>query len=286
MAVNYKVSLDDVVDIDYNGVRQAITQFLRKYLEASGASGYVLGVSGGVDSSLALALAVDAVGSGRVTALIMPDREVTPERDVEDALRLVRSFGVEHAVIDISPIVMVYISALPIFEDEEKDRVPVGNLRARIRANILYYYANKLGKLVLGTGDRSEYLIGYFTKYGDAACDVAPLTVLYKSQVRRLAELIGVPRDIAYKPSSPRLWKGHEAEAELGLSYNEIDVILYSRFDLKIPWEEIPRATGLERAKVERVRLLHEASSHKRSPPASPDLGEIKKHYKQHAGKK
>ncbi|BAN90695.1 NAD+ synthase [Aeropyrum camini] len=284
MAVNYKVSIDDVVDMDYNGVRNVLTKFLKAYLEASGASGYVVGISGGVDSSLALALAVDAVGSNRVTALVMPDREVTPEKDVNDALRLARSFGVEHAVIDISPVVMVYTSTIPIYEYEEKDRVPVGNLRARIRANVLYYYANKLGKLVLGTGDRSEYLIGYFTKYGDAACDIAPLTVLYKSQVRKLAELMGVPRDIAYKPSSPRLWRGHEAEAELGLSYNEIDIILYARFDLNVPWEEIPTVTGLDRSKVERVRLLHETSSHKRSPPASPSLEEVKRYHRRAGG--
>ena len=266
------VTLDKIVNIDYGKVAEYLTRFLEDYLSESGARGYVVGVSGGVDSATTLALAVKAAGPERVTALVMPDTSVTPEADVEDALSLARSLGVRVYTIKIDPIVEVYRSALPFYESEEADRVPLGNTRARIRMTLLYYYANKYGYLVLGTGDRSEYLLGYFTKYGDGAVDVAPILVLYKSQVRRLALHLGVPERIAFKPSSPRLWPGHLAEKELGVTYDEVDLVLHARFDLGLDEGEIPAATGVDEAKVKAILDRVRASEHKRRPPAAPSL--------------
>ncbi len=275
-----KVSIEDVVKLDYEGLMQLLTSFIRDVVNNAGAKGVVVGVSGGVDSATTLALSVKALGKDRVYALIMPDSTVTPQRDVEDAQSLVNSLGVKWYQVDIAPIVDVYKSSIPVYEGEEKDLIPLGNLRARIRMTLLYYHANKLNLLVAGTGDRSEILIGYFTKYGDGAVDFLPIGSIYKSQVRRLALKLGVPESIALKPSSPRLWRGHEAEKELGMKYEEIDVILYSIFDLGMTPKEAAEATGLPLEKVLRVVEMYEKSKHKRSLPPAPPIEEVRKLYK------
>jgi len=280
MASTVRVTIDRVVALDYEGVARLIEGFIRGLVESAGARGVVVGVSGGVDSAATLALSVRALGAERVYALIMPDSTVTPVEDVEDARSLVESLGVKWNQIDIAPIVDVYKSSIPIYGGDEEDRVPLGNLRARIRMTILYYYANKLGHLVMGTGDRSEILIGYFTKYGDGAADAFPIGVLYKSQVRRLALRLGVPERIAFKPSSPRLWPGHEAEKELGMSYEEIDKVLYAVFDLGVPWERASDVTGVPPEKVEAIRRRHEETRHKREPPPTPSIEEVRRLYK------
>jgi NAD+ synthase len=190
-----RITIEDVVSLDYAAVERLIEDFIRGIVEEAGAKGVVVGVSGGVDSSTVLALSVRALGRDRVTALIMPDSSVTPSADVEDAKSLAQSLGVRWHLIEIGPIVEVYRSTIPVFEDEERDRLPLGNLRARIRMSLLYYYANKFNLLVAGTGDRSEILIGYFTKYGDGAVDFLPIGSLFKSQVRRLALHLGVRED-------------------------------------------------------------------------------------------
>ena len=267
-----KVTLDDIVSLDYEKISKKIGEFLVSKLEEAGAEGFVVGISGGVDSATTFALAVKHVGKEKVLPLIMPDSEVTPEEDVRDAKELVELFGLKPHVINIAPIVAVYKSAIPIYENDEVDKIPLGNTRARIRMTLLYYYANKLNRLVLGTGDRSEILIGYFTKYGDGGVDLLPIGILYKNQVRRLAVHLGVPEKIAFKPSSPRLWPGQTAEGELGVSYEQVDLVLYSLFDLKIPPEEVPEATGVPEEVVKRILDLHRKSEHKRQPPPTPPL--------------
>ncbi len=270
-----RITLDDIVNIDYAKVEEYLANFLSSYLEETGARGYVVGLSGGVDSSTTLGLTVKAVGPDKVTALIMPDTTVTPPEDVEDAKKVAELFGVKTVTVKIDPLVEVYRSALPFYEGTEQDRVPLGNTRARIRMTILYYYANKYNYLVLGTGDRSEILIGYFTKYGDGAVDVAPLAVLYKSQVRRLAVHLGVPEKVAFKPSSPRLWPGHLAEAELGVSYNDVDLVLHAHFDRGISVEDIPRVTGVSEDKVKAIMSKVQESRHKRELPRTPSIEPI-----------
>ncbi len=267
-----RITIDDVVNIDYGRVEAGIRGFIREMVEAAGAGGVVVGLSGGVDSATSFMLAVRELGREGVLALIMPDSEVTPVEDVEDAKSLASSAGVRFHVIDISPIVNVYKSSIPVYESGPDDKVPVGNLRARIRMSLLYYYANKYNLLVLGTGDRSEILIGYFTKYGDGAVDLLPIGVLYKSQVRRMAVHLGVPEGIAFKPSSPRLWPGQTAEGELGVSYDQVDLVLYAVFDEGVPWEEVPEHTGVPREVVEAVRDRYVKSAHKRSPPPAPPI--------------
>lgn len=267
-----KITLEDVVRLDYERIAKGIGLFLKEKVEEAGAEGYVVGLSGGVDSATALTLAVKALGRGKVTALVMPDTDVTPGEDIDDAVSLGKRAGVETHMINISPIVEVYRSSLPIYSGGDEDKVPLGNLRARIRMSLLYYYANKLNKLVLGTGDRSEILIGYYTKYGDGGVDVLPIGILFKNQVRRLALHLGVPEKVALKPSSPRLWPGQTAEGELGVKYEQVDVILYAVFDLGLDPGAVPEATGIPRKIVDRVLELHKRSRHKRVPPPAPPL--------------
>jgi len=267
-----RVTIEDVVDIDYGWIEGYLRRFIESELRESSRGGYVIGLSGGLDSSTTLALAVRSIGREKVLALVMPDPEVTPEADVEDAVSLAKALNVRYNVINIAPIVDAYKGAIPVYESEEKDKVPLGNLRARIRMTLLYYYANKLDYLVLGTGDRSEILIGYYTKYGDAGVDIAPLAVLYKSQVRKLALHLGLPERIALKPSSPRLWRGHEAEKELGISYEQVDLVLHSKLDLGYAEEEIPEATGVPEAVVRRVLEMYRRSEHKRVGVKTPEV--------------
>ncbi len=260
--------------IDYAAAARAIQEFIRNSVEEAGARGAVLGVSGGVDSSTALVLTARALGASRVHALLMPDREATPRRDIEDALWLIDKLGVGHDLIYINDIVDAVARSAPW--SSGASRVALGNVKARIRAVLLYFYANTHNYLVVGTGDRSEILIGYFTKYGDGAVDILPIGCLYKTQVRRLAVELGVPEDIAYKPSSPRLWKGHEAEKELGISYEVIDAVLYALFDKGLGPDEAAEYTGVERSIVDRILGMHRASRHKRRTPPIPSLPWLK----------
>ncbi len=262
-----RITMEDITGLDYEAVAEALSEFTREVVASAGARGVVVGVSGGVDSATTLALMVRALGADKVFALVMPDSAVTPPEDVKDALSVIDKFGVEYKSIDIKPIVDSYLTAT----GENPDKRSLGNLRARIRMSLLYLYANMEGRLVAGTGDRSEILIGYFTKYGDGGVDFLPIGCLYKTQVRMLAKHLGVPPRIAEKPSSPRLWPGQLAEAELGIPYEEIDLILYGLFDLGLSPDEVVEATGLEPWKVQRVLELHRSSEHKRHPPPSPD---------------
>ncbi|MEK6865542.1 MAG: NAD(+) synthase, partial [Thermoproteota archaeon] len=188
----------------------------------------------------------------------------TPSIETEDAMKMIALTGLEYKLIDIKPIVNEYSNYL------EPNEWAKGNLRARVRANILYYYANAKNYLVLGSSDKSEYLIGYFTKYGDGASDIVPIISLYKLQVREIAKFLGVPQNIIEKKSSPHLWKEHEAEKELGMSYEDIDSILYCIFDKKLSIEKTTETLQVEKQIVEKVYQLHLNSIHKRETQQKP----------------
>ena len=268
-----KITINDVTNIDYEYARKNIEKFIKQELESSGRNGYVIGLSGGVDSALTYYLASESVGIEKVFALIMPDTTTTPKEDVNDAKDLVKRLGGQMHVIDISPIVEVYKSTIPVYKEE--DNIPLGNVRARIRMTLLYYYANKMSMLVLGTGDRSESFVGYFTKYGDGGVDLLPISSLLKSQVRKLAQKIGVPDNVALKPSSPRLWVGQLAEKELGISYDQIDLIIYSVIDKGYSPKEASEITGISLDIIEKVLNMNKNSEHKRSLPKSLSTSEV-----------
>ncbi|MDX1595828.1 MAG: NAD+ synthase [Nitrosopumilaceae archaeon] len=258
--------LDEIVNQDYEQITKDIEKFLLSQIESTKTEGLILGMSGGIDSAV-LAYLSKRVVKEKTLALIMPDSDITPKSETEDALNMIDEIGIEYKLVDIKPIVNEYSKYL------EPNEWAVGNLRARIRTNILYYYANAKNYLVLGSSDKSEYLIGYFTKYGDGASDLTPIVSLYKVQVREIAKYLGVPEKVIAKKSSPHLWKEHEAEKEIGLSYETIDSILYCLYDRKLSVDETVEKTDLSRDSIEKIQHLVAQSKHKRLDPSKPFEG-------------
>ena len=201
-------------------ITNCIIDFIRNEVTTADSQGVVLGLSGGIDSSVALYLATKALGNNRVLGLILPDKKVSQQNDIDDAIELSQKVGINYHIIDITEIKQKYIDRLP------KEKISIGNLTARIRMNFIYYYANIEHKLVLGTSDKSELMIGYFTKFGDGAADILPLADIYKTEVRKLAKYLNLPKKILLKKSSPSLWKDQTAEDEIGMNYEKIDTIL------------------------------------------------------------
>lgn len=268
-----KITLRDVLNIDYESAVEAIRQYVEKSIREAGAREVVMGLSGGVDSSVLLRLLTEIIGPEKIAVLIMPDTRVTPQEDTLDAIELAEKLGVKYYVVNIDSIVDSY-SIVEFYSPN--DKLAIGNLRARIRANLLYYYANKYKAIVAGASDRSEVLIGYFTKYGDGAADFYPLACLYKSQVGELGRRLGLPSKITEKPSAPRLWRDHTAESELGVPYEVIDVVLYAAFDRNIDPGEIPSVTSVDPGVVEKIIGLHRMSRHKRRGIIAPELPWLK----------
>lgn len=253
--------------MDYETIESRIHDFLKQKLEESDAEGYVLGVSGGLDSATSLKLAVNSVGKENVSAWIMPGK---PSRkgNMADARDLCKDIGVEFHEVDIEPIVDQFNQAI----DFELEKESVGNIRARSRMIIEYIDSNHSNKLVIGTGNRSEYLLGYFTKYGDGATDVNPLNDIYKTQVRELAKTIGVPDKFIEKEPSAGLWEGQTDREELSESYENADRVLRSLIDDKNSVEKVSEKTNLDLRAVESIKSIYESTSHKRDSPDYPEL--------------
>jgi len=242
-------------------IQQTIETFLKNTVSEKKADGVVFGLSGGIDSVTVAYLAAKTFGK-KALALVMPDSTVSPSSETGDALKVIGELGLDYKLIDIDVIHKIYSNHL------EPDERALGNLRARIRSNIIYYYANLKNYLVLGTSDKSEYLIGYFTKFGDGSADILPIVELYKTQVRKFAEFLGVPNNIVTKRSSPNLWKGHDAEEEIGISYEEIDIILHCIVDKNWTLEEIMGdVTGIPKKDVEKIYQMYQNTQHKRILP-------------------
>ena len=265
--------IEEIKNQDYASITETIEKFLLEKIKENNANGLILGLSGGVDSAV-LAYLCKRVMKEKTLAIVMPDTEITPKSETEDALKMIALTGIEYKLIDIKPIVNEYSKYL------EPNDWAKGNLRARIRANILYYYANAKNYLVLGSSDKSEYMIGYFTKYGDGASDLVPIISLYKLQVREIAKFLEVPQNVIEKKSSPHLWKEHGAEKEIGATYEEIDSILYCLFDKKLSIEDTVISTKIEKTMVEKINQLYLKSQHKRIPQEKPSFDDWKWSYK------
>ena len=252
--------LNEIIKQDYTKIQQNIETFLKDAVSQNKANGVIFGLSGGIDSVTVAYLCGKIFGKNAL-ALVMPDSTVSPSNETGDALKVVGELGLDYKLIDIDVIHKRFSNYL------EPDELALGNLRARIRANILYYYANLKNLLVLGTSDKSEYLIGYFTKFGDGSADMLPIVSLYKTQLREFAKTIGVPNNIIAKKSSPNLWKGHNAEEEIGVSYEEIDSILYYLIDKKLSVDETIQKTEIARKSVEKIYQMYQNTEHKRILP-------------------
>lgn len=246
--------------------RDRITGFIEDVVDDAGVEGVVIGLSGGIDSTLTATLAVEAVGAESVHALVMPGT-VSREEHMSDAEVIAAELGVEVDVIEIGPVVDTVLDGVPEAED---DTEAVGNARARVRAVYTYLIANHESRIVLGTGNRTEALVGYFTKFGDQAVDCNPIGNLYKCQVRDLARHVGVPEAIVTKTPSAGLWEGQTDEGELGLDYDTLDGILALHVDGPAPVDATAKVLDAEPETVERVDALVARSAHKRSMPPSP----------------
>lgn len=245
----------------------AIDQFLRHHLDRSAPGGVVVGLSGGIDSALVARLARDALGAGRVFGLLLPDDRFPPSL-LEETRAYARGLGIAERVVPITELERAVRSVLP----EVSDRVAWGNAKARLRMLLLYAVARERRALVVGTGNKSELLLGYFTKYGDGGVDLLPLGDLYKTQVREFAEQLGLPEAIRARAPTAGLWEGQTDEGELGMPYSDLDRILFGLEQLYGP-EEIARETGLAVAAVSAVSAQVDANRHKRRSPPIPKLG-------------
>ena len=250
--------------IDTEKTTAKLVGFIREEVERPGLNGALVSVSGGIDSAVALALTVRALGPERVKALTLPERDITPDHDIADVMSLVRSLDVTCDTVEITPVMSVMREILPLYDPE--DLVCFGNVKARVRMVFSYHYANSLGYMVIGTSNRTEYLTGYFTKYGDGGVDLMPLADLYKNQIRQLAVHLDIPESIVEKAPSGGLWPGQTDEGELGIDYDTLDLIL-SGMDEEMSEKEIAEALKVDLTTVQGVFRRVKANEHKRRLP-------------------
>lgn len=254
--------------------REHIGSFLESQMEKADSTTAIVALSGGIDSTLVSHLAVDALGSNAVYAMVLPST-VNREDNMSDAERVADDLlDIEYDVIEIEPLVEGFLEAVPNLtpaaRSEPAEQLVVGNLRARIRGVMTYLAANHRDGLVVGTGNRSEAAVGYFTKYGDGAVDCHPIANLYKGQVRQLARAVGVPEELVAKPPTAGLWVDQTDEAELGLTYDTLDSILALHIDGPLSTSATAAELEVDENVVEHVRSLYERSAHKRNPPPGP----------------
>ena len=259
-----------LLDIDFSETQKRICRFIKEYVENAGAKGIVLGLSGGIDSGTIAALSSLAIGGENVLGLMLPENENFNQKDINDAKLVAEQFHLKTQVCDISDALSGLYRAIPVFD--KSDKLCKGNVKARTRMIYLYYFANKQNRIVCGSSDKSETMMGYFTKWGDAAADIAPIMDLYKTQVRKLAIHLGIPKELALKPSTPALWPNQLAELELGIKYETLDLILYGLERFLTP-KEIVDQLGIEKVLVDKVKSRWLASEHKRRMPIAPKIG-------------
>lgn len=253
---------------DAAAARRHLVSFLRTYCDDARAGGYVLGLSGGVDSALVAALAAEAVGPARVLGLLMPHAS-SHRLDAEHAVLLAQHLGVPHETVDITPVVDAAERACAAHPLDGMARY---NLRPRARMMTLYAHAAQMGRLVLGTGNKSELLVGYFTKWGDGAADLYPLGDLYKTQVWALAREMALPADIVEKAPSAGLFEGQTDEGELGIRYADLDRVL-AELEAGHDAATAARRAGVALEAAKLVERKVHSSAHKRNPLIVPKVG-------------
>ncbi|MYL16977.1 NAD+ synthase [Halorubrum distributum] len=254
-------------DEELAATRERIVSFIRDVVDEAGAEGAVLGLSGGIDSTLTAHLAVEALGEDGLHGLTMPSA-VNDADVMSDAERVAHDLGVEYDVIEIQPIAEAFFDAVP---EAATDQMAAGNVYVRTRAVLNYFVANAENRIVLGTGNRAEAMTGYYTKYGDQAVDCNPIGNLYKQQVRQLATHVGVPRDLVMQEPTAGMWEGQTDAEELGLDYDTVDAILAVHVDGGLSRAATVRELDVPAEAVDRVVDLYERSAHKRAMPPAPE---------------
>ncbi|MDD1775314.1 MAG: NAD+ synthase [Methanobacterium sp.] len=262
-------------DINPETSVKIITEFIKQKLNESNSSGVLVGLSGGIDSSIAAYISAKSINKDRILGLIMPSETTSPE-DVEDALLVANNLGIEKRIIQIDNFIKEFKGLDAPSKSLKDSKLANANLKARIRMVILYYHANSMSRMVLGTGNKSELLVGYFTKYGDGGVDLLPLADLYKTDVNKIARYLNIPKSIINKPPSAGLWQGQTDEEEMGITYQLLDKILYLLVDEKLKPHQTADKLGISPDEVLRVKSMMEAAEHKLVPPPIPKIGRPK----------
>ena len=232
-------------------ISERISRWIRDQVETAGAAGVLVGLSGGIDSAVVAVLAKRAMGD-HVLALLLPCHSLVD--DERDALLVADTFGIRRERVDLSPVYDAFLRQLP-----DSGEMCRSNLKPRLRMTASYYFANKLNYLVAGTGNKSERLMGYFTKFGDGGVDLLPIGDLTKSQVRKLAEELEIPPRIIDRPPSAGLWAGQTDEEEMNIRYEDLDKIIISL--------ERRKEAKLPKTQMSYVKGMIARSRHKRSTP-------------------
>jgi len=257
------------IDLDITATITATTRFIKEKLLGSGLDGFVVGLSGGIDSALSAALAAKAVGAEKLLAVLMPYR-TSSAKSVTDARELAEKLGIETRHVDISPMIDAYYTAI-----DKKNALRAGNKMARERMSILFDIAHESNRLVLGTGNRTEICLGYTTWFGDSACSINPLGELYKGEVRLLARELGIPESILNKPPSADLWTGQTDEGEIGVTYETIDALLRLIVDEGVVSISTMTKRGFAETDISRIISLMNRFSFKRRLPDIAPVGRV-----------
>lgn len=249
--------------MDYQKIKHAIVSGIKDYFDAHNFKKAVIGLSGGIDSTVCAYLTVEALGNENVAGLFMPDH-ITSTQSHDDAHEVAKRLNIRTHTIEIHDIVEFFKTLDKKFQS--KSEIPLANSKARARMMILYYYANIEKALVIGTSDKSEVMLGYATKFGDSAADIEPVGDLWKTELIEFGKFLGVPESIASKKPSPELMEGKTADSELGAAYDVLDKILKLHFEEKLDADAIAKK-GFDRKVVENVFERIKVNEHKRNMP-------------------
>jgi NAD+ synthase len=248
------------LDLDVKVVNDLLVQFVRDETKNAGFHRGVIGVSGGVDSAVSAALTAAALGKDDTIGVLMPYRTSSP-KSVDDAKIVIDQLGMRSEVVDISEMVDAYCAAHQV-----TDRVRRGNVMSRMRMIVLYDISAREQALVIGTSNKTEIMVGYGTLFGDTASAINPLGDLYKTQIWQLARHLGLPASIVNKVPTADLWEGQSDEEELGITYAQLDSLLFHLVDERRNDDEL-KAFGYDSGFVDRVKLLIRRNQFKRRPP-------------------
>ena len=256
-------------EIDSKIAKKTIVDFIKEIKNKTNVDGIVIGLSGGIDSTVVTYLLKEAIGSENIYSYHLAT-STTPKEDTEHARLVAKLLGISYNEINIDNISHEFLNLADSANKEShlENKVAEGNLKARIRMCLLYYFANLKNCLVAGTGNKSELLIGYFTKYGDGGCDFEPIADIYKTQLKKLAKSWNIPKEIIDKAPRAGLWEDQTDEDEIGFSYEVLDQVLYLINDKKLSNEDILSEMDIEEYEIDSVRDKIDKNQHKsRFPP-------------------